>query len=277
MQTIAILTMLGFAIGAIALSWLYFRRYRVNRPPIGVINLYDIGLMIAGIVVVPYLYLWIPPWLVVGLLALGALSLLSLGLEPVVRKSWVSWVITLVLIGADIAAAYLWTTHSPAFLLINNVVMLLIVVSISNLWAQSGLKARDVTLLAAALILYDLVATSYLPVMGDLFQRMMALPMGTQFAWRAGEAGLAAIGIGDVLLAEITELGIDVRNGILDLLQQGRNFLFPSFFRAGGLHLRDGDGGEGWWEFPVVFIHDRGRPPVDQEQQAIKGKVPRGE
>ncbi len=206
MQITAILVMLAFAIGAITLSWLYFRRYQVNRPPIGVINLYDIGLMIGGIIVMPYLYLWISPWLVVGLLALGALSLLSLGLEPLVRSAWMGWAVSLALIGSDIAAAALWTTRSPAFMLINNLVMLLIVVSISNLWAQSGLKARDITLLGVALILYDLIATSYLPLMGDLFQRMMALPMGTQFAWRVGETGMAAIGIGDVLMAAVFPL-----------------------------------------------------------------------
>lgn len=220
MQTIAIGMMLTFVIAAILASWFYFRRFSLNRPPIGVINLYDIALMIAGIIVTPYLYLWIPLWLVVGLLTLGTLGLLPFGFEPLLHKftgrSWLVWLLTLVLIVADMGAAYLWTTSSRPFLLVNNVVMFLSVITITNLWAQSGLKARDVTLLGVALIVYDLIATAYLPLMGDLFQRMMRLPLGTQFAWAldingdingvAGAGALVAIGIGDVLLAAVFPL-----------------------------------------------------------------------
>ena len=205
MRTTAILVILGCATGNILLSWLYFRRYRLNRPPVGVINLYDISFLLAGIVIMPYLYLWMPSWLVVGLLALGSLSLLSLLFEPVLRSPWAVWGITLLLIGGDIAAAVLWTTDSPAFLVINNVVMVLIGIGISNLWAQSGMKARDAALLGAALIVYDGVSTAILPLMGNLFQRMMRLPLGTQLAWPAG-TGLAAIGLGDVLLAALFPL-----------------------------------------------------------------------
>jgi hypothetical protein len=43
--------------------------------------------------------------------------------------------------------------------------------------------------------------------MGDLFARMMHLPLGTQLAWPIGETGfLAAIGMGDVLLAAVFPL-----------------------------------------------------------------------
>jgi hypothetical protein len=206
MPTIAILTMLAFVLAAMGLSWLYFGRYPVNRPPIGVINLYDMLILMGGIVIMPYLYLWVPPWLVVGLLALGALSLLSLLWEPVLGAPWAVWGVTLVLVAADIVAGYGWTTRSPSYLLINNLVMVLIVVAITNLWAQSGMKARDAALLAAALIVYDGVSTAILPLMGDLFQRMMRLPLGTQMAWPVGEAGLAAIGLGDVLLAALFPL-----------------------------------------------------------------------
>jgi hypothetical protein len=205
MQTTAILIMLGFAVAAIGLSWLYFRRFQVNRPPIGVINLHDIAVMVGGIIVIPYLYLWLPPWLVVGLLALGALSLLSLLFEPVLRSPWLVWGFSVALIAGNLAAAWLWTTDSQAFILINNVVMLLLIVAISNLWAQSGMKARDAALLGAALIVYDLVATVFLPLMGDLFTRMMHLPLGAQLAW-PGDLGLAAIGLGDVLLAAVFPL-----------------------------------------------------------------------
>lgn len=205
MRTTAILVILGCGASAIGLSWLYFRRCRLNRPPIGVINLHDIAFMIGSIIVIPYLYLWLSPWVVVGLLALGTMSLLSLLLEPLLHSPWLVWSLTLGLIGGDLASGYLWTTSSPAFLVINNVVLVLMVVGITNLWAQSGMKARDAALLAGALICYDTVATAILPLMGDLFERMMHLPLGTQLAW-PGDGGLAAIGLGDVLLAAVFPL-----------------------------------------------------------------------
>jgi hypothetical protein len=222
MRLIAVLTMLLFALAAMGLSWLYFRRYRLNRPPIGVINLYDIVILMGGIVAVPYLYLWVPPWLVVGLLALGSLSLLSLLWEPVLRPTWTVWAVTIGLIAGDLAVGYGWSTDHLVYLLINNLVMVLTVVAITNLWAQSGMTARDAALLAAGLIVYDGVSTAILPLMNDLFQRMMQLPLGTQIAWPAGDAGLVAIGLGDVLLAALFPLvmrkAFGLRVGVVALL-----------------------------------------------------------
>ena len=43
-----LLLSLIFAVAAILLSWRYFRRYQVTRPPIGVFNLTDIAFMIGG-------------------------------------------------------------------------------------------------------------------------------------------------------------------------------------------------------------------------------------
>jgi hypothetical protein len=39
------------------LAWLYFRSFRVTRPPIGVFNLRDVLLIIGAVVLIPYLYL----------------------------------------------------------------------------------------------------------------------------------------------------------------------------------------------------------------------------
>jgi hypothetical protein len=149
--------------------------------------------------------LWLPSWAVVSLLALGAWSLLSLLFEPVLCARLAIQCVSLALVLADLLAAWWWTTTHWGYLLINNLVLVLMVVSITNLWAQSGLKARDVTILGAALIVYDFVATAVLPLMDDLLQRMLHLPLGTQLAWPA-EAGLAGLGLGDVLLAAVFPL-----------------------------------------------------------------------
>src|SRR3712207_7525272 len=44
---------------------------------------------------------------------------------------------------------------------------ILAIVGVTNLWAQGGMKARDVAVLGAALAVYDLIATSLSPLMMD--------------------------------------------------------------------------------------------------------------
>ena len=57
---------LGFAASAVLLGWAYFQRYEISRPPIGVIGLGDVVVMIGAIVLLPYLYLAFPLWIVGG-------------------------------------------------------------------------------------------------------------------------------------------------------------------------------------------------------------------
>ena len=62
-QTISFYILLAHAVLAVVLSWAYVRRYQVKRPPVGVLNLVDVAVMLAGVVFVPYLYLYLPLWL----------------------------------------------------------------------------------------------------------------------------------------------------------------------------------------------------------------------
>ena len=201
----ALLVILSCAAAAIGLSWIYFRRYQVTRPPIGVFNLRDVAFMITFIILVPYLYLALPSPVVAGLLLLGTGSVLYLVVEPVLRARAARWALTLGLLVADFGAAWVWGTASAVYLAVNNLVMVLMVIGISNLWAQSGMKARDVTLLGGALIVYDFTATAVLPLMGEVMARLAGLPLGPQVAWPAG-AGPAFIGLGDLLLAAVFPL-----------------------------------------------------------------------
>jgi hypothetical protein len=171
-----------------------------------VINLWDIALMIGGIILVPFLYLTLPGWAVVGLLVLGAWSALYLMCEPVLQRRRFIWGLSGALVLADLATAALFAVDKHVFLVVNNLVMVLLVVGIANLWAQSGMQARAVTLLGAFLIVYDLIATSLTPLMGALLHRLAAQPLGPQLAWPLGHAGMVAIGVGDVLVAAVFPL-----------------------------------------------------------------------
>jgi hypothetical protein len=203
----ALLVVLVHAAAAIFLSWGYFRRYAITRPPIGVFNLWDVAIMIGAIVLVPYLYLALAPWFVGGLLAIGSLSALYFMWEPVLRSRWAIWLATILLAGADLGAALTFGTTRAAFFLANNIVLMLVIVGLTNLWAQSGMQARDVAVLGGALAIYDFIATWQLPLMTDLFSRVAGLPFAPLVAWRSGGPGLwLGIGLGDLLLAAVFPL-----------------------------------------------------------------------
>ncbi|HET8844459.1 MAG TPA: hypothetical protein VFN35_23525, partial [Ktedonobacteraceae bacterium] len=113
------------------------------RPPIGVFNLSDVLLTVLMILLAHIFYVVLPSWMAVGLFALAALSALYCALSPLVHIRLLALLISLVLIAGDIGAAWLFGVQNNGFLLVNNLVILLIIISISNLWVQSGLKARD--------------------------------------------------------------------------------------------------------------------------------------
>jgi hypothetical protein len=203
----SILVVLGLAVATVLLSWLYFRRYRVTRPPIGVFNLIDIAYMIGGIVLVPYLYLVLPTWMVATLLAVGAASVLYFVWEPVLPSRLLVWLAALAFVGADIWASIQFGAVSDQFFLINNVVLLLMVVGLTNLWAQSGMSAREVAILGAFLAIYDLTATWLLPLMTDMITRLAALPFTPMMGWGVNSTNTwVGLGLGDLLLVSVFPL-----------------------------------------------------------------------
>ncbi len=207
MHYIAFFIIFGLVVSAMLLSWYYFRRYKVKRSPIGCINLSDISYMMAGVTFIPYLYLLLPVWLVGGLLAIGFLSVLYFLWEPVLRARWAVWLVVIILLGADIGSALIFGTVSNEFFIVNNVVLVLMIIGISNLWAQSGMKARDASILGGALMIYDFIATSLLPLTDNMMKRLAGLPFTPQVAWCINHDGLwEGIGIGDLLLASVFPL-----------------------------------------------------------------------
>jgi hypothetical protein len=205
-MTVGLLIILTHTVAAILLGWGYFRRYAVSRPPIGVFNLWDITIMLAGIILVPYLYLLLPLWLVGGLLALGILSVLYFAWQPVLRVRWAIWLIAIALVVLDIAAEQTFGPDSAQFFAVNNLVLVLAIVAITNLWAQSGMKARDVTLLGGVLAVYDVIVTWLLTQTADLFGRLFGLPLAPIIAWPIRNGEWLGIGMGDMLLATVFPL-----------------------------------------------------------------------
>jgi hypothetical protein len=200
------LMVLGHAAAAVLLSWGYFRRYAVPRPPVSVFSLLDIAFMLAGIILVPFLYLLLPVPLVVVLIASGVLSLIYLTAEPVLRTHWAIGLLTLLLVGADVALAWRFGAFSPPALVVNNVVLVVTVVGVTNLWAQSGMRGRDLVVLGLALVVYDYLATWHFSMMSNLFARLGQLPLMPMVAWRVDATTWMGLGLGDVLLAAVFPL-----------------------------------------------------------------------
>jgi hypothetical protein len=162
--------------------------------------------MVCAIVVVPYLYLAVTPWLAASLLGLGLFSILQLTLEPILTGRWTSWIVTIILLAADVAAAFAFAAPSTQSLIANNIILAIAIIGAANLWAQSGMKARDAAVLGVALTVYDFVATSLLPLMNDLIDRPEGLPFAPMLTWVSGDNQWLGVGLGDLLLAAVFPL-----------------------------------------------------------------------
>jgi hypothetical protein len=200
MPIVSDLIVLAGASLAIIGAWVYFQRYQIVRPPIGVFNRNDVIWLMAGIIILPYLYLFLPIWLAGTLLGLATWSVLYTIWEPVLRARRAVWLVVLLNMGLDLIAVWWVGADHAAFVLINDLTVLLICIGISNLWVQGGIKARHVMVLAAFLTLYDVIATSILPLMHDMMLRLAPLPFAPTVVWGTGNE-LAGIGLGDLILA----------------------------------------------------------------------------
>ena len=200
MITTSILIVYALFLLAILLSLLYFGRYRMPQPPLGVMNLWDVALTMVIIIIIPYLHLFLPGWANTLFLSLSTAALFYFLFEPVIASRPLRWLVTLLLIAAGIAAAYLLPSGSALYTAVNNALIVLSVVAISNVWVQSGVGARDIIILAVAIAVYDYIFTGLLPVTADLFAGLSELPFAPLIAWGGG-ATMAAIGLGDTLMS----------------------------------------------------------------------------
>jgi hypothetical protein len=197
----------AFTASAVLLGWVYFRNHQIARPSIGVLNLGDVAFMIGLIILIPFLYLALPLWVVAAIFAMAMLSILLFVGEPLLRARWANWVVALSLIGADVWTNLYFGSTSATFFLVNNSVLVVAVVGVTSLWAQSSIKARDVAVLGGVLAIYDLIATSLLPLMMELIERLAIIPFAPVVSWGVGPDRFV-IGLGDLLLATVFPLAM---------------------------------------------------------------------
>ncbi|AKU16698.1 hypothetical protein VV02_13855 [Luteipulveratus mongoliensis] len=195
---------IGGVVLAIVASVIYLLRYRMDRPPVGVVNRSDVYLISVFVIVLPVAYLHLPGWIVGSIFAVLGTALIRLTLVPVVGSRGGTCV-ALTLGIADVSICLGLGSHSALFDLVNGAALILLMVGATNTWVQGGMRTSNVAMLAAFLVAYDLVATWALPMMVDFYGRVEALPFTPVLRWGSG-GNLAAIGLGDILMATLWPL-----------------------------------------------------------------------
>lgn len=198
---------IGWTILTLVLAQTYFRRFSMQRPPVGVMTWIDAASIVVTVVAAPFVYLALPAWAAALLIVPSSLGLVYFTLEPIGRRRAVAVLAAATLIGLELTASRLFGQTDDRFLTINDVIITVIVVGIGNLWVQSGMRASHVAAIAGALSVYDLIATSQLPLMADFVGRIASTPLVPFVAWTAGGHSLA-IGVGDLVVAVTFTLAV---------------------------------------------------------------------
>jgi hypothetical protein len=201
---IAWIVVTAFVAAAPVAAWIYFRRFELMRPPIGVFDCHDIVFMLVAIVVVPIAYLALPRAVVGTILCLLALNIFWFGFEPVLRYRSLVWLAAAGLVAADVAVNVTAPAGALWVVALNDLELVLLAVFVTNVLVQSGMRARDLAFLVSGLAVYDVVVTTYLGVMGDLLRRLATLPFAPLVAWREGD--WLAVGLGDLLIVVLAPL-----------------------------------------------------------------------
>ena len=201
---IAWTVVMAFVVAAPVAAWIYFRRFELMRPPIGVFDWHDVVFMLVAIVVVPIAYLALPRAVVGTILCLLALNIFWFGLEPVLRYRSLLWPAAIGLVAADVVVNLTAPAGALWVVALNDFELVALAVFVTNVLAQSGMRARDLAFLVSGLAVYDVVVTTYLGLMGDLLRRLATLPFAPLVAWREGE--WLAVGLGDLLMVVLAPL-----------------------------------------------------------------------
>jgi len=193
-------TLVGaFAVSAGAL--LYFRRVRMERPPVGTFNGRDIAILLGFIIALPFLYVALPGWALTCFLVLTFASALSIGYRPLVGSTR-TWIGIGLLVGVNI-----WTSRTMLGTVAGwqlwwaelSVLVALGAIAVANLYVQGGMQLRYVAWFALALAAYDVVFTAVIPLTNKLIEELLGTPLDPSLGMRFGIDNFS-VGIGDLLV-----------------------------------------------------------------------------
>jgi len=181
----------------ICVAALYFDRFTLPLPPIGVFRGLDVVVLSVMVVLAPLGYLALPKAVVGTAFGAMILTAVHLALAPVVG-SRPATVITAALGAASLVT---WAGSLVGATAVSDVELALAVVGVANLWAQGGLRSRHVAAFAAVLAGYDLAATGLSDLTGRLAREVQGLPFAPMFSVSG-----VSIGLGDLLMLTLFPL-----------------------------------------------------------------------
>lgn len=175
----------------------YLRRIEMERPPVGRFNFPDVFIMCVTIVGLPLLYLHLPVAVVSTIFGLILLLVLQYTLAPLTGGR-PALLLAVLLLLADAATSITGDggTIAALYLTINDLVLVVAICGVCNLYVQSGLGAAHVALFAIVLTGYDYIATAVLPTTADLVAQLAGHPYAPQFVIQVGGGGVG-LGLGD--------------------------------------------------------------------------------
>jgi hypothetical protein len=179
----------------------YIRRYRLERPAIGVFNGRDVAVLYVFIIVLPALYVVLPPEALIGFLILTFCAALSIGLRPVVPRKYI-WPAVGLAIGLNIwmARTLLGTSLGWELMLIETSIMVVLAaVAVSNLYVQGGMRLQHVAWFALVLGAYDVTFSLIIPFIAELADAFIGHPLNPAIGFRMGLV-YVDIGLGDLLV-----------------------------------------------------------------------------
>jgi plastocyanin len=179
----------------------YFRRVRLERPPIGVFNTRDLCVLGVFIVALPVLYVHVAPGVLTAFIVVTFLSALTIALRPLFpsRPLWVA--IPLVLT-ADILVTRSMDDMRGGlqlYWLLTSAVVLVAAVGVANLYVQGGLELRQIAYFTLFLAVYDIFFTRVIALTPLLAVALQGRPLDPSVGFAAG-AYNANVGLGDLLV-----------------------------------------------------------------------------
>lgn len=186
---------------AISCAALYFQRIRLERPALGSFNGRDIVVVFVFIVLLPFLYLFLPSVVLTSVLVITFSSAMYMGLRPLIRPLYL-WplIIVLLVVNIVVTETMLGTRSGwQLYWVITNTIVLLAVVGVSNLYIQGGMRLRHVAWFAFILGFYDGIFAFAIPILGKLADRFEGQPLDPSIGFAMGPYN-ANIGIGDLLV-----------------------------------------------------------------------------
>jgi hypothetical protein len=189
-------------LATIALAVGYLLRVVMPRPPVGRFVWSDILVMIVVLVVMPFAYIHMPIGLVMAVFGLTMFVVVQVTLAPMLGGN-IAALTAVALCAADVGAAL--AGWKIVLLVVNDFVVIAVTVGVTNMWAQTGMTPGHVAGLAAALAVYDTLATGLSSMTLDFVGRVAGMPFAPMLAVQYGSSP-ALIGLGDCLMLTIWPL-----------------------------------------------------------------------